>query len=86
MRAFSWFLRLFLFGFLLAFALLNVEPVSLRFFFDQTWQMPLIALLLGFFAAGMLFGAMAMIGPLVRARREAARLRKAAKTNEKQKQ
>jgi uncharacterized integral membrane protein len=86
MRAFSWLLRLFLFGFLLAFALLNAEPVSLHFFFEKTWEVPLVALLLAFFAAGMLVGVLAMAGPFWRARREAGVLRKKNAANGKEAQ
>jgi len=45
------------FLFLLAFAARNTDPVTLRFYFDLAWQMPLVALLLAFFVAGALLEA-----------------------------
>ena len=74
MRVLTWTIRLAIFLFLLAFAARNTEPVTLRFYFDLAWQMPLIALLLAFFAAGALLGVAAALGMLIRQRREIARL------------
>jgi len=56
MRILTWALRLAIFLFLLAFAARNTDPVTLRFYFDLAWQMPLVALLLAFFVAGALLG------------------------------
>ena len=47
----TWAIRFALFVVLLAFAVRNTEPVTLRFYFDLAWQAPLVALLLAFFAA-----------------------------------
>ena len=74
MRVLTWAIRLAIFLFLLAFAARNTDPVTLRFYFDLAWQMPLVALLLGFFAAGALLGVAAAIGVLIRQRREIGRL------------
>ena len=41
-----------------------------------TLQAPLVLVLFGFFAAGALFGMLALIGTLLRQRREVARLKK----------
>ncbi|MEO8143510.1 MAG: LapA family protein [Betaproteobacteria bacterium] len=75
MRVFTWAIRFALFVVLLAFAVRNTEPVTLRFYFDLAWQAPLVALLLAFFAAGALLGLIAMLGTLLAQRREIARLR-----------
>ena len=74
MRVLTWTIRLAIFLFLLAFAARNTEPVTLRFYFDLAWQMPLVALMLAFFVAGALLGLAAALGMLIRQRREIARL------------
>ena len=76
MRIVTWTLRLIIFLFLLAFAAKNVAPVTLNFYFDLSWQAPLVVVLLGFFAAGALFGLIAMLSVLLRQRREIHRLRR----------
>ncbi|MDR1887955.1 MAG: LapA family protein [Zoogloeaceae bacterium] len=75
MRVLVWGLRLLLFLFLFLFALKNTTIVSLAFFFGQVWKAPLALMLLAFFAAGSLLGALAMTGSLFKARREVARLK-----------
>ena len=75
MRILTWASRFALFVVLLAFAVRNTEPVTLRFYFDLAWQAPLVALLLGFFAVGALLGVAAMLGTFLAQRREIARLR-----------
>lgn len=79
MRVLTWAIRLAIFLFLLAFAAKNTEPVTLRFYFDLGWQMPLVALLLAFFVAGVLLGLVAALGMLIRQRREIARIERAAR-------
>jgi len=61
---------------LVAFAAKNADNVTLRFYFDLTLQAPLVLVLFGFFAAGALFGMLALIGTLLRQRREIASLKK----------
>ena len=76
MRLLTWAVRLVVFVLLIAFAAKNVEPVTLRFYFDLALQAPLVVLLLAFFAAGAFFGVLALIGTLLIQRREIALLRK----------
>ena len=76
MRILTWAVRLILFLLLAAFAAKNLEPVTLRFYFDLALQAPLVLVLFGFFAAGALFGMLALIGTLLRQRREIASLKK----------
>ena len=76
MRSVAWAIRIVVFVLLIAFAAKNVEPVTLRFYFDMTLQAPLVVLLFAFFAAGALFGVLALVMPLLRQRREIALLRK----------
>ena len=76
MRALTWAVRLTIFVLLIAFAAKNADPVTLRFYFDLALQAPLVLVLFGFFAAGALFGMLALIGTLLRQRREIASLKK----------
>ena len=76
MRIVTWAIRLILFLFLAALAAKNVEPVTLRFYFDLALQAPLVAVLLAAFALGALFGMLALSGTLLRQRREIALLKK----------
>jgi uncharacterized integral membrane protein len=76
MRIVTWSVRFAAFLLLLAFAAKNADPVALRFFFDLTWELPLVALLVAFFAAGVLFGLAAALGTVLRQRREIGRLRR----------
>ena len=75
MRIVAWAIRLIVFVLLVAFAAKNVEPVTLRFYFDLALQAPLVVLLLLFFAVGALFGIAALLGTLLRQRREISALR-----------
>ena len=76
MRVLTWAVRLIVFVLLVAFAAKNADPVTLRFYFDLAWQMPLVVLAFIFFAAGALFGVLALVAPLLRQRREISLLRK----------
>jgi uncharacterized integral membrane protein len=76
MRIVTWAIRLVVFLLLAAFAAKNIEPVALRFYFDLALTAPLIVLLLGFFAAGALFGVLALVGTVLRQRREISALRR----------
>ena len=76
MRVFTWAVRLAVFALLVAFAAKNVEPVTLRFYFDLVVQAPLVLVLFGFFAAGALFGIVALVPTLLRQRREVSALKK----------
>lgn len=77
MRYVTWTVRLAVFFFLLAFAVKNTDPVTLRFYFELAWQAPLIVLLLAFFAAGAVFGLAASLATLFAQRRELLSLRRA---------
>jgi uncharacterized integral membrane protein len=78
MRNVTWTIRLILFLFLVAVAAKNVEPVTLRFYFDLALQAPLVVMLLAAFALGVLFGMLALVGSLLRQRREIAQLKRPA--------
>ena len=76
MRIVTWTIRVLVFLLLVAFAAKNVEPVTLRFFFDLALQTPLVLALFAFFALGALFGILALLGTLLRQRREISLLKK----------
>ena len=70
MRIVTWTIRLVVFLLLVAFGAKNVEPVTLRFYFDMALQTPLILALFGFFALGALFGVLSLLGTVLRQRRQ----------------
>ena len=78
MRIVTWTIRLVLFVLLVAFGAKNVEPVTLRFYFDLALETPLILALFGAFALGALFGVLALVGTLLRQRRRLASLKRKA--------
>jgi putative membrane protein len=76
MRIVTWTIRVLVFLLLVAFAAKNVEPVTLRFFFDLALQTPLVLALFAFFALGALFGMLALVGTVLRLRRVISLLKK----------
>jgi len=76
MRVLVWAVRVALFILLLALAAKNTDPVALKFYFGLAWQAPLAAVLLAFFAAGVVLGLLAMFGSWYAQRREIARLQR----------
>ena len=82
MRIVTWALRLAVFLLLVAFAAKNVEPVTLRFYFDLALEAPLVLVLFAFFAAGAVFGVLALLMPLLRQQRQIAVLKKQASSAE----
>jgi uncharacterized integral membrane protein len=76
LRYIAWLLRALLFVALLLFALKNTETVALRLYLDQTWQAPLILVILAFFAFGAALGVLACLTKLFAQRREILALKK----------
>ena len=70
----SWLLRALLFLAVFAFALMNTDPVTLRFFLGRTWEIPMILALLLFFAFGAAIGVLACLPRLLGQRREIQKL------------
>ena len=70
----SWLLRALLFLAVFAFALMNTDPVRLRFFLGQTWEAPMIVALLVSFAFGAGIGVLACLSRLLGQRREIQKL------------
>ena len=83
MRIVVWVLWLVVFLLLLAFAAKNLDPVTVHFYVDHNWQAPLVVVLLGFFAVGVALGMLAMLGALLRQRREISRLRRDARRQQR---
>ncbi|MGH8747283.1 MAG: LapA family protein [Burkholderiales bacterium] len=83
MRIVTWTIRLIIFLFLLALAAKNVAPVTLNFYFDRSWQAPLVVVLFGFFAAGALFGLISMVSVFLGQRREIQRLKRGMREHAK---
>jgi putative membrane protein len=78
MRVVTWTIRMLVFVLLLDFGAKTVEPVTLRFYFDLAVQTPLILALFCAFALGALFGVAALLGTLLRQRREVSSLKRRA--------
>ena len=76
MRIVTWTIRLVLFLLLAAFAAKNIDSVPLKFYFGLELTAPLIVMLLGFFAGGALFGVLALVGTVLRQRREISALKR----------
>lgn len=76
MRYVSWILRIILFVLLLGFAVKNDQRVELRYFLGYEWQVSLVVVLLCFFVVGIVLGMLAMLGMLLRQRRELAAVRR----------
>ena len=82
MRIVTWTAWLAVFLVLIGFAAKNVEPVSLRFYFDLVLNAPLIVVLFASFSCGAAFGILALLATLLRQRRDIARLKRAAQAGE----
>jgi lipopolysaccharide assembly protein A len=78
MQALVWILRLAIVVILVWFAVKNAQQIELHGLPGQTWQAPLVFVLLVVFVAGVVIGLLAWIPTVVRQRRELGRLRKAA--------
>ncbi len=71
----TWTIRLLLLVFLVAFAAKNADPVTVQCYFDLAARAPLIVVLFCAFALGALFGILALLGRLLRQRREISNLK-----------
>jgi lipopolysaccharide assembly protein A len=78
MQALVWILRLFIVAILIWFALKNSQQVDVFGLPGQSWQAPLVFVLLLAFVAGVVIGLLAWIPTVVRQRREIARMRRSA--------
>lgn len=78
MQALVWILRFVIVVILVWFAVKNAQLIDVNGLPGQTWQAPLVFVLLVVFVAGVVIGLLAWIPTVVRQRRDLARLRKAA--------
>ena len=76
MRYLNWLLRALLFFVLLGLAVKNDQPATLYYFLGFKWQTSLVVVLLLFFAAGSVVGMLAVLGSILRQRREIAALKR----------
>ena len=73
MRLFVWLFRAFLLFTLFAFALNNLQAVTVRWFFGVDWHTPLVIVVLVAFSGGCVIGVLAMVPSWWRLRRLAQR-------------
>ena len=78
MRLLVWLFRAFLFFTLFAFALNNLQPTTVRWFFGMEWHTPMVIVVLVAFAAGCAVGVLAMLPSWWLHRRRALRQTPAA--------
>lgn len=69
---FKWLLKAAIFFTLFAFALNNQGDVTVHFFFGQQWTAPMVLVVLGAFAAGLVIGILGMVPRWWRQRHRAA--------------
>jgi uncharacterized integral membrane protein len=74
MHILTWLLRGFIFFALFAFALNNLQPATVNWFFSYAWTTPLVIIVLIAFGCGAVFGVLAMTPSWWRHRRRAKRL------------
>jgi putative membrane protein len=79
MRYVSAFLKASLFVVILSFALVNTDPVTVRYYLGMRWEAPLVAVLLLALAIGVLLGLLAALTQFVKLRRRIARLERELK-------
>jgi lipopolysaccharide assembly protein A len=76
MQTAVWILRFLIVVILVWFAVKNAQVVTIYGLPEQSWQAPLVFILLMVFVAGMLIGLLAWVPTVVRQRREIGRLKR----------
>jgi uncharacterized integral membrane protein len=74
MRIFVWLIRAFIFFTLFAFALNNLQPVTIHWFLGAHGSAPLVIVVLIAFGAGCALGVLAMVPAWWKHRRQARRV------------
>ena len=69
-RILTWVVRGFLFVFVFLWGMLNDTPVTLKFFFGQSWQVPLALVLFVALGIGAALGVLAALQRIFAQRRE----------------
>ena len=80
MQALVWIVRFLIVVILVWFAVKNAQVITIHGLPEQSWQAPLVFILLVVFVAGVAIGLLAWVPTVVRQRREITRLRRAAET------
>jgi putative membrane protein len=80
MQALVWIVRFLIVVVLVWFAVKNSQPITIHGLPEQSWQAPLVFVLLVAFVAGVVIGLLAWVPTVVRQRRELARMRRNAET------
>ena len=78
MQALAWTFRIAIVLVLVWFAVKNSQVVTLHGLPEQSWQAPLVFVVLVAFVAGVVIGLLAWLPTVVRQRREVGRLRKSS--------
>jgi uncharacterized integral membrane protein len=78
MQTVVWIVRFLIVVILVWFAVKNSQDVSIKGLPGQSWEAPLIFVLLTVFVAGVVIGLLAWVPTVVRQRREIGRLKRAA--------
>ena len=78
MKYLLWLLKAAIFFTLFAFALNNQGDTTVHFFFDYRWTAPMVLVVLGAFASGLVIGVLGMVPRWWRHRRDAVQARLAA--------
>jgi uncharacterized integral membrane protein len=78
----AWLLKAVIFFVLFAFALNNQAAVELHFFFGNTWQAPLVLVVLVAFGTGLFAGIAVMLPIWLRGRRKLAALKPSSVAND----
>lgn len=80
MQALVWIVRFLIVVVLIWFAVKNAQLITIHGLPEQSWQAPLVFVLLVVFVAGVVIGLLAWVPTVVRQRRELARMRRNAET------
>lgn len=76
MQLFMWIIKLALFLLILSFALVNTDPVTVRYYLGYQWEAPLVVTLLAAACLGALLGLLVGLFQTLRLRRQIAALKR----------
>lgn len=76
MHYLMWIIKALFFLLILSFALVNTDPVTVRYYLGYQWQAPLVLVLLVALCAGALIGLLVGLFHVLRLRREVAALKR----------
>lgn len=76
MQYLMWIIKVALFLLILSFAIVNTDPVTVRYYLGYQWQAPLVVVLLVAIGAGALVGLLTGLFQTLRLRRQIAVLKR----------